>query len=198
MRLTLASAWCQSAEKYGDCRPFLNMLLGLKRPWKYILAGLGVCILLVIGLIWYFLAGGPLTVSNGTLSLTSLTNTVEGPVAKLQAVDPWYVKKTDVVNSVTLGKIYVFRHGKWSEDPGSLNVQWLPLLRRGNRAIKGGNTLEVGVPVCEKWRLEFTRRERRKVRSKLIPIQFWITTRWNSEEMPGWSQIKNEFNVKAK
>ena len=170
----------------------------LKQKWKYVLSGLFLCVLLGFGAIWYFLARNPSTAIERELILVSLTNTVAGPVARLHAVDPWYLKITGVTVSDTVCKFYLFRHGKWSEDPDSSNVQWIPWLRKDTAAMKGGYTVDVGVPVCEKWKVECFRRERRKFRSKFVPLQFWLTTRWDSAELPGWSEIRKEFRTLEK
>jgi hypothetical protein len=171
-----------------------DILQRLKRRWKYILGGFLLCVLLVVGAVWYFLARGSL--SNGTLSLISLTNTVAGPIAKLEIVDPWYLTKTDMIGSVPSYKIYVFRHGKWSEAPDAVSrINWEAHLHRGTRAMRRGNSFIVQVPVCKKWKLEFSQSERRKFRSKWLPFTFSIAARWDSAELPGWSEISQGFNA---
>jgi hypothetical protein len=133
-------------------------------------------------MICYFLARDPLTRPEDELSLVSLTNTSSGPIAKLQAAEPWYLEKINLVAASPVFKIYIFREGMWREEPEPY-VHWTGKHRR--KGLPRDYTLEVGVPVCEKWKVEFLRKEVRKFRSKFIPIQFWTTNRWTSSELPG-------------
>jgi hypothetical protein len=188
-KLRLKQNYSQILNKFG-------MLVRLKRRWKYIIGGLIIAALLVVGAAWYLLARSSSKVWNGQLTLLSLTNTAAGPVARLEIVDPWFLRKTALISSVPSYKIYVFRHGKWSEAPDAVErIKWEPHLRRGASAMRAGNTFIVQVPVCKTWKLEFSQSERRKIRSKLLPFTFPITARWDSPELPGWSEINQEFNA---
>jgi hypothetical protein len=168
----------------------------LKQKWKYVLSGLFLCVLLGFGAIWYFLARSSSTVIERELILVSLTNTPSGPIARFEALNPWYLRKTIVTQSRTVCALESYQYRQWIRfvDPNAL-VTVTPFLHRGGLAIEGGSTVEVQVPVCEKWRIKCQDVQRRQFRTGLIPIHVWITNQWESAELPGWSVVKKEFNA---
>ena len=171
----------------------------LKQKWKYVLGGLFLCVLLGFGAIWYFLARSSSLNVGAQLRLLSLTNTVSGPIATLEIVDPWYLRKTTVTRSVTHCMIDVYRHREWSRlEWAQDTVKVTPLLLRGRMATLGGTTLEVKVPVCEKWRITCYHGDGRKFKWKVIPFQFGTSNRCVSAEIPGWSEIRKGFRTLEK
>src|SRR4051794_11326937 len=139
----------------------------LKRKWKCVLSGLFLCVLLVVGAVWY-LARSPSLDANGELKLVSLTNAVSGPIATLEGVDaePWHLRKTFLTRMEMDCPIEVYRDRQWTElVQREGQVMITASLLRGEVPIKG-ITLEVQVPVCEKWRIKVWRSELRQFQTK--------------------------------
>ena len=97
-------------------------------------------------------------------------------------------------------RIHVLRHGTWAELSLSETQKLLVMenmITDGavtNRTARIGYTITVKVPVCQTWKLETEIYETRRIGFANIRFDLKSTNRWQSEELPGWSEIRKDLN----
>ncbi len=121
------------------------------------------------------------------------------PVATFERPRPRSsLSQTRSIGSQT--RIWVFRLNKWRELEASEVTRRVALhpaifeMSGGRRFARDGYTLEVNVPVCDRWRIEEEIWETRRIGFKRLGFDISITNRWQSAELPGWSEVRGAFN----
>ena len=135
------------------------------------------------------------------LQLIALTNTASGPTAVFAAPLSRVLKRTEARLIESEFEVLVFRHKKWEKlgpegNPVSFD-EVLPKMINGKLMVmrNDGYQVTVKVPTCERWKVRLITREKRSVRLPVFSIPFPVANCWESEEIGGWSMIRQKFNT---